>query len=88
MRRKKGFQFALMKLRKRGNRSRLGLAVSEMMASFRKNHRTARSLGDQFCRAIDWLLLWFMMLMVRVPEFVGALATAGQAAFKASAHYR
>ncbi|WP_395449988.1 hypothetical protein ACHMW7_09325 [Aminobacter sp. UC22_36] len=88
VRRNKGFQFALMKLRKRSDRSRLGLAVSAVMASFRENHRTIRAVGDQFCRPADWPLLWLMMLAVRVPEFVGALAAADPAAFKASTRYR
>lgn len=88
VRRNKGFQFALMKLRKRSDRTRLGLAVSAVMASFRENHRTIRAVGDQFCRPADWPLLWLMMLAVRVPEFVGALAAADPAAFKASTRYR
>lgn len=88
VRRNKGFQFAVMKLRKRSDRSRLGLAVSAVMASFRENHRTITAVGDQFCRPIDWPLLWLMMLAVRVPEFVGALAVGDPADFKASTRYR
>ena len=88
VRRNKGYQFALMKLRKRRDRSRLGLAVSAVMASFRENHRTIDAVGDQFCRPSDRPLLWLMMLAVRVPEFVGALAAADPVAFKASTRYR
>jgi hypothetical protein len=84
----KGYQFALMKLRKRSDRSRMGLAVSAVMASFRENRRTIDAVGDQFCHAADWPLLWLMMLAVRVPEFVGALAAGDPAAFKASTRYR
>lgn len=88
VRRNKGYQFALMKLRKRSDRSRMGLAVSAVMASFRENRRTIDAVGDQFCYAADWPLLWLMMLAVRVPEFVGALAAGDPAAFKASTRYR
>lgn len=88
VRRNKGYQFALMKLRKRSDRSRMGLAVSAVMASFRENRRTIDAVGDQFCHAADWPLLWLMMLAVRVPEFVGALAAGDPAAFKASTRYR
>ncbi|BBD39693.1 hypothetical protein Amn_45730 [Aminobacter sp. Y103A] len=88
VRRNKGYQFALMKLRKRSDRTRLGLAVSAVMASFRENRRTIDAVGDQFCRATDRPLLWLMMLAVRVPEFFGALAAGDPAAFKASTRYR
>lgn len=88
VRRNKGFQFAQMKLRKRGDRSRVGLAISAVTASFRENRRTIKAVGDRFCRSTDRPMLWLMMFLVRIPEFAGAMAAGNTADFMASTKYR
>ncbi|TIT03564.1 MAG: glycosyltransferase family 2 protein [Mesorhizobium sp.] len=89
VRRNKGFQFArMLLLRKKHRCSRLGLAVRAVATSFKENRQTAQAVGNEFCRWTDWPLFWAMMLLVRIPEFTGALAAGDPAAFKASTHYR
>ncbi|RUU25474.1 glycosyltransferase [Mesorhizobium sp. M6A.T.Ce.TU.016.01.1.1] len=89
VRRNKGFQFArMLLLRKKHRFSRLGLAVRAVATSFKENRQTAQAVGNEFCRWTDWPLFWAMMLLVRIPEFTGALAAGDPAAFKASTHYR
>jgi hypothetical protein len=88
VRRNKGYQYARMLLRRKPYRSRLGLAVRAVATSFKENRQTAQAVGREFCRWTDWPLFWAMMLLVRIPEFSGALAAGDPAAFKASTHYR
>ncbi|MGX5840169.1 glycosyltransferase [Mesorhizobium sp. ArgA1] len=88
VRRNKGYQFARMDLLSKGRRSRLGLACRAVRTSFKENRQTAQAVGTAFCRWTDWPLFWAMMLLVRIPEFTGALAAGDPAAFKASTHYR
>ncbi|WP_245467875.1 MULTISPECIES: glycosyltransferase [unclassified Mesorhizobium] len=88
VRRNKGYQFARMLLRRKRRFSRLGLAVRAVATSFKENRQTAQAVGNEFCRWTDWPLFWAMMLLVRIPEFAGALAAGDPAAFKASTHYR
>jgi hypothetical protein len=88
VRRNKGYQFARMLLRSKHRFSRLGLAVRAVATSFKENRQTAQAVGNEFCRWTDWPLFWAMMLLVRIPEFTGALAAGDPAAFKASTHYR
>ena len=77
-----------MDLRRKPHRSKLGLACRAVATSFKENRQTAQAVGSQFCRWTDWPLFWAMMLLVRIPEFTGALAADDPAAFKASTHYR
>lgn len=88
VRRNKGYQYARMDLLTKGRRSRLGLACRAVRTSFKENRQTAQAVGTAFCRWTDWPLFWAMMLLVRIPEFTGALAAGDPAAFKASTHYR
>jgi len=88
VRRNKGYQYARMDLLTKGQRSRLGLACRAVKTSFKENRQTAQAVGKSFCRWTDWPLFWAMMLLVRIPEFTGALAACDPAAFKASTHYR
>ncbi|MGX9142729.1 glycosyltransferase [Mesorhizobium sp. 128a] len=88
VRRNKGYQFARMDLLSKGRCSRLGLACRAVRTSFKENQQTAQAVGTAFCRWTDWPLFWAMMLLVRIPEFIGALAAGDPAAFKASTHYR
>jgi hypothetical protein len=88
VRRNKGYQFARMLLRRKPCRSRLGLAFRAVAVSFKENRQTAQAVGKEFCRWPDWPVFWAMMLLVRIPEFTGALAAGDPAAFKASTHYR
>ena len=88
VRRNKGYQYARMDLLTKGRRSRLGLACRAVKTSFKENRQTAQAVGTAFCRWTDWPLFWAMMLLLRIPEFSGALAAGDPAAFKASTHYR
>jgi len=88
VRRNKGYQYARMELRKPRRRSRLGLALRAVATSFKENRQTAQAVGGEFCRRVDWPLFWMMMLLVRLPEFSGALAAGDPATFKTSTHYR
>jgi hypothetical protein len=88
VRRNKGYQFARMLLRRKPYRSRLGLAFRAVATSFKENRQTGQAVAKEFCRWTDWPLFWAMMLLVRIPEFTGALAASDPAAFKASTHYR
>jgi hypothetical protein len=88
VRRNKGYQFARMLLRTKPYRSRLGLALRAVATSFKENRQTAQAVGQEFCRWTDWPLFWAMMLLVRIPEFTGALAAGDPAAFKATTNYR
>ncbi|WP_018429552.1 hypothetical protein [Hoeflea sp. 108] len=88
VRRNKGYQHARMKLRKAPDRNRLSAALSAVAASFNENRRTAKAVGSQFCRPADWPLFWAMMVLLRVPEFAGALAAGSDADFMASTKYR
>lgn len=88
VRRNKGYQYARMDLLTKGRRSRLALACRAVRTSFKENRQTAQAVGTAFCRWTDWPLFWAMMLLVRIPEFTGALAAGDPAAFKASTHYR
>ncbi|UVK41471.1 glycosyltransferase [Mesorhizobium sp. AR10] len=88
VRRNKGYQFARMLLRRKNHLSRIGLAVRAVATSFKENRQTAQAVGKDFCRWTDWPLFWAMMLLVRIPEFSGALAADDPASFKASTHYR
>ncbi len=88
VRRNKGYQYARMDLLTKGRRSRLGLAWRAVKTSFKENRQTAQAVGTAFCRWTDWPLFWAMMLLLRIPEFSGALAAGDPAAFKASTHYR
>ena len=88
VRRNKGYQYARMDLLTKGRRSRLGLAWRAVKTSFKENRQTAQAVGTAFCRWTDWPLFWAMMLLLRIPEFTGALAAGDPATFKASTHYR
>lgn len=88
VRRNKGFQHAQMKLRKAPGRNRLSAALSAVAASFNENRRTAKAVGNQFCHPADWPLFWTMMILLRIPEFAGALAAGNTADFMASTKYR
>lgn len=88
VRRNKGYQYARMEQRRKPHRSKLGLAWRAVATSFKENRQTAQAVGNQFCRWTDWPLFRAMRLLVRVPEFTGALAADDPAAFKASTHYR
>ena len=88
VRRNKGYQHAQMKLRKAPCRNRLSTALSAVAASFNENRRTAKAVGSQFCRPADWPLFWAMMVLLRVPEFAGALAAGSATDFMASTKYR
>lgn len=88
VRRNKGYQYARMELLRRRAHTRLGLACRAVKTSFKENRQTAQAVGKEFCRWTDWPLFWAMMVLVRIPEFTGALAAGDPAAFKASTHYR
>ncbi len=89
VRRNKGYQFARMKLlRKTSGHTRLGLALYATGFSFRSDRQTAVAVGGSYCKWSDWPLFAAMMLLVRVPEFLGALAAGDPEAFKASTSYR
>ena len=88
VRRNKGYQYARMDLLTKGQRSKLGLACRAVKTSFKENRQTAQAVGKSFCRWTDWPLFWAMMLLVRIPEFTGALAAGDPRAFKASTQYR
>lgn len=88
VRRNKGFQFARMAGLEASNRSRIDLALGAVATSFMENRHTVHAVGRQFCRWTDWPLLWAMMLLVRIPEFSGALAAGNAEKFAASTKYR
>jgi hypothetical protein len=83
----KGFQYARMEMAKASSR-RPGPALALRVAwiSFKDNRRTIRTVGRS-CRWTDRPLLWCMMLVVRAPEFLGALAAGDPARFAASTRY-
>jgi hypothetical protein len=89
VRRNKGYQFARMRmLRKASRRAGLGVALLATAVSWKADFRTAVAVGGQYCRWTDWPLLAAMMLLVRIPEFMGALSAGSPDEFKVSTSYR
>lgn len=91
VRRNKGFQFAQMELRRKtksGIRPGLMLALRAVNISFNENRGTVGAVWRQFCGWKDLPLLLLMMLVVRIPEFTGALLASDSDAFAKSTRYR
>ena len=89
VRRNKGYQFARMEMsRKASRRAGPGLALLATAISWKSDFRTAVAVGGQYCRWTDWPLFAAMMLLVRIPEFLGALSADDPDTFKASTSYR
>ena len=90
VRRNKGLQAAKML---RGTQapnsaSKFRRAWAAVRRGMREDRATVEGVGATFLRWYDWPLMWLLFLLVRIPEFSGALAVDTPDAFAAGTDYR